>query len=284
MVAHAVVGMAINLCRDALTRALAVAACAALLVLATVWMAPVVIVASGVIALLLVQHQSPDRSAAASPGPMIAAHADGSRTRRGTTIRERVSVAVLVLFAFLLFGLPFLASQGGGLAIADSFYRAGALVFGGGHVVLPLLQAETQEWVTPDAFLAGYGAAQALPGPLFAFAAYVGAAGGPMPGWSGGLIALAFVFLPGLLLVAAALSWWDALKQRPRARGFVMGANAAVVGVLAAALWDPVITSGVRGPWDAVIAAAGFALLQWAKAPVWLAVALVAAAGAALSA
>jgi len=188
----------------------------------------------------------------------------------------------LFLFGALLFGLPFLATLGGPFAIADAFYRAGALVFGGGHVVLPLLEAEAvaRGWLGQDPFLAGYGAAQALPGPLFAFAAFLGASGGPMPGVAGGLLALVFVFLPGLLLVAGALPLWERLKAEPRAVGFVSGAGAAVVGVLAAALHNPVFTSAVRGWPDLAIAALGFALLQWAEAPAWLVVLIVGVAGA----
>ncbi len=190
----------------------------------------------------------------------------------------------MAFFVALLVGLPFLAQLGGPFAIADAFYRAGALVFGGGHVVLPLLEAETvgRGWLGEGDFLAGYGAAQALPGPLFAFAAFLGAAGEPMPEIAGGLLALVFLFLPGLLIVAGASPYWDQLKTRPWAIGVVRGAGAAVVGVLAAALYDPVFTSAVRGSADLAIAAAGFALLQWAKAPAWLVVIVVGAAGAGL--
>jgi chromate transporter len=138
-----------------------------------------------------------------------------------------------------------------------------------------------REWLTQDTFLAGYGAAQALPGPLFSFAAFVGAASS---GWTGGLVALVAIFAPGLALVALAVPWWERLKTWRPARGFVAGASAAVVGVLAATLWNPLIKSGVGSLADAAVAAAGFALLQWAKAPSWLVVALVAGAGAMLAA
>jgi chromate transporter len=265
VVAHAVFGMARSLCTDWTTRALAVAATAATLAVATAWAAPAIIAAAGLVCLALAAR------APAAPVPPVAA--------------TNPAWAPLALFAALLVALPLLAPQGGAYAIADAFYRAGALVFGGGHVVLPLLDAETvgRGWLDAEAFLAGYGAAQAVPGPLFTFAAYLGAAGGPMPGWTGGLVALVAVFAPGLLLVLAALPWWERLKAMPRARGFVRGANAAVVGVLAAALWSPVIATGVRGWPDALVAAAGFALLQWAKAPAWLVVILVAGAGMALA-
>ncbi len=279
IVAHAVFGMARNLCKDTFTRALALAALAVSLLVATVWVQPAVIFAGGLVAVLVARGPHPPASPGTSPASGGRNGAEALFPRSGGM---GAGWALLALFFVLLISLPLLAAQGGVFAIMDSFYRAGALVFGGGHVVLPLLEAETvaRGWLTPDAFLAGYGAAQALPGPLFAFAAYLGAAGGPMPGWTGGLLALAFLFLPGLLLVAGALPLWEALKRRPRAMAFVRGANAAVVGVLAAALWDPVITSGVASPADAAIAAAGFALLQWAKAPAWLVVLVVGAGGA----
>ena len=151
------------------------------------------------------------------------------------------------------------------VAFADAFYRAGALVFGGGHVVLPLLEASVVEpgWVSEDAFLAGYGAAQALPGPIFAFAAFLGAtASGPVPGGIvGAVVATVAIFLPGGLLVVAALPSWHALRARPRTRAALAGVNAAVVGILAAALIDPVARGGVTGPADVAVAAAGFAAL-----------------------
>jgi chromate transporter len=167
--------------------------------------------------------------------------------------------------------------------VADAFYRPGALVFGGGHVVLPLLEDETvgRGWLDRETFLAGYGAAQALPGPLFAFAAFLGAASQTgLPHLAAGLIALAAVFLPGALLDTAALPYWGRLKTRPRANGFVRGANAAVVGVLGAALWDPVITAGILGPRDGAIALAGFAVLQFSRTPSWIVVVAIATLGA----
>lgn len=280
IVAHAVVGMARSLCRDWTTRAIAVAACAVLLVFSIAWLQPVMIMCGGLVALALAgrtEHlpvRNGEQEYAAASGPEAPGAPGGARPYS----------PLLVLFFLLLLTLPVLARQGGAFAIADSFYRAGALVFGGGHVVLPLLEAETvgRGWLSDDQFLAGYGAAQALPGPLFAFAAFLGAAGSPMRGIAGGLVALVFVFLPGLLIVAGALPFWERLKARAWAIGFVRGAGAAVVGVLAAALYDPVFTSAVRGWPDLVVAAAGFALLQWAKAPAWLVVILVGAAGAGL--
>jgi chromate transporter len=189
----------------------------------------------------------------------------------------------LGVFVLLLVSLPLLAGMGQGVALFDAFYRAGALVFGGGHVVLPLLEAGTVEtgWVSRDAFLAGYGAAQAVPGPLFTFAAYLGAVTAiPPNGLAGAAIALLAIFLPGMLLLVGALPFWDALRGRPGAQAAMRGANAAVVGILGAALYDPVWTSAVLGPLDFLLALAGFvALVAW-KAPPWLVVLALAIAGA----
>jgi chromate transporter len=274
IVTHAVVGMARTLCKDWLTRVIAMAAGAALLAVG------VVIAIGGLLALAFASRTArlPARNGTGEHASAFHPEAPGAPGG------ARSHSPLLVFFVVLLIALPILAHLGSPFAIADSFYRAGALVFGGGHVVLPLLEAETvgRGWLSADDFLAGYGAAQALPGPLFSFAVFLGAAGGPMPGVAGGLITLVFVFLPGLLLVAGALPFWEALKTRPWAVGFVRGASAAVVGVLAAALYDPVFTSAVRGWPDLAVAAMGFALLQWAKAPAWLAVLIVGVAGTGL--
>jgi len=195
----------------------------------------------------------------------------------------------LVLFAALLLITPVVISathsQGlaQGLALFDAFYRSGALVFGGGHVVLPLLQAQvvTPGWVTNEAFLAGYGLAQAVPGPLFTFAAYLGAVMIPAPnGLAGSSIALVALMLPGLLLVYGMLPFWDALRTRPAAQAAMRGTNASVVGILATALYNPVWTSAVLTPRDFALAIAGFLLLTAWKMPPWIVVALLAAAGA----
>ncbi|MCR6673351.1 chromate efflux transporter [Devosia ginsengisoli] len=199
-------------------------------------------------------------------------------------VSRTVGLVCLGLFAVLLVGLPILAASvnAHGLDLFDAFYRAGSLVFGGGHVVLPLLDAETvaSGWVSKDAFLAGYGAAQAVPGPLFTFAAYLGAMGGPMPnGVLGAGIALVAIFLPGMLLLVGALPFWDGLRALPLAQAGMRGANAAVVGILGAALYDPVWTSAVLTPLDFALALAGFvALVAW-KAPPWMVVLLLALAG-----
>jgi len=169
----------------------------------------------------------------------------------------------------LLFGLPWLASDDTSLlAVAEAFYRAGALVFGGGHVVLPLLQDSVvaSGWITPDQFLAGYGAAQAIPGPMFSFSAYLGAVLAPENQSSlYALVALAFIFLPGFLLVAGLLPFWRAVSRNPNAGSAIAGVNAAVVGLLGAALYDPIITSGIFSAFDAAVALVGFGLLLVAR-------------------
>lgn len=193
------------------------------------------------------------------------------------SVGPRTAMAAFAVFALLLVALPLAAQllQSPTLGLASVFYRTGSLVFGGGHVVLPLLQADVvgRDWLDADRFLAGYGAAQALPGPLFSFSAYVGAAQTFAPGgWMGGLVALLAIFLPSLLLVPAALPFWDRLKTQPAARGAMAGLNAVVVGLLAAALWDPVLTGTVERPTDWALVAAAFVFLAVAKLPPWLVV------------
>jgi len=203
-------------------------------------------------------------------------------------VSRRLGLVLLLLFAALLLVTPLLAAGTGDqiVALFDAFYRSGALVFGGGHVVLPLLQAEvvTPGWVSNESFLAGYGLAQAVPGPLFSFAAYLGAVMEPAPhGVAGATIALVALFLPGLLLVYGMLPFWDALRSRPAAQAAMRGANAAVVGILGAALYNPVWTSAVLAPRDFALALAGFLLLMVWKAPSWVVVVGLAAAGTLLS-
>jgi chromate transporter len=223
----------------------------------------------------------------------------GLRLRRGEAalvagrlrfpVSRRAGVAALVLFAAILALPPIVAGAHGfhGLRLFDAFYRSGALVFGGGHVVLPLLQAEVVAtgWVSNETFLSGYGLAQAVPGPLFAFAAYLGAAMEPPPsGIAGAAIALVAIFLPGLLLVYGMLPFWDALRSRPAAQAAMRGANAAVVGVLGLALYDPIWTNAVRTPRDFALATGGFLLLTVWKAPSWVVVVSLAVAGTLLAA
>jgi chromate transporter len=198
-------------------------------------------------------------------------------------VNPRAAVAAWLLFFALLVLLPILAAVSGdpGLAVFDSFYRVGSLVFGGGHVVLPLLQAEVvpRGWVTNDAFLAGYGAAQAVPGPLFTFAAYLGAV---MFGWFGAALCLVAIFLPSFLLVVGALPFWDKLRTSVAAQSALVGVNAGVVGLLLAALYDPVWVSAIHSTRDFALAVGALALLSvWRISP-WIVVLLSAAAGALL--
>jgi chromate transporter len=194
----------------------------------------------------------------------------------------------LTTFLALLALLPLASSVSGahGVALFDSFYRAGALVFGGGHVVLPLLDSAVVRpgWIGPDSFLAGYGAAQAIPGPLFTFAAYLGAAMRPEPnGFAGAAICLVAIFLPGLLLVTGALPFWNAFRTRPMAQAAMRGTNAAVVGILAAALYTPVWTSAILNARHFATALVGFVLLTVWKVPAWIVVILLALSGIALA-
>jgi chromate transporter len=207
-----------------------------------------------------------------------------SRASPDFGVSRSAGLAALGLFLILLFGGPVLAAATGDQTVArfDAFYRSGALVFGGGHVVLPLLKQAVVDpgWVKPDIFLAGYGAAQAMPGPLFTFGAYLGGVmRGPSGGVGGAALGLAGIFLPGLLILVAALPAWSGLRNRPSARAAMGGANAAVVGILAAALYDPVWTSAVLDKADFACALGGFVLLTAFRTPPILIVLLGAAAG-----
>ncbi len=210
----------------------------------------------------------------------------------GVNIRPGLAAGCLLTFFVLLFGLPLAADAlpfdslaRHSVAMFSAFYRAGALVFGGGHVVLPLLQAAVVPpgWVTNDAFLAGYGAAQAVPGPLFTFSAYLGAAMATSPnGIVGAAICLAGIFLPAFLLVIGTLPFWHALRHKPAAQAALAGVNAAVVGVLLAALYNPVWRNAIETPSDFAFAVTALLLLAIWKTPPWLVVALCAAGGAVL--
>lgn len=200
-------------------------------------------------------------------------------------VGHRSALCALILFTALFVAPPLLHAIAGGQAflLFDAFYRSGALVFGGGHVVLPLLETAVVHpgWVSHEAFLAGYGATQAVPGPLFTFAAYLGAAALPEPnGVMGAVIALVALFLPGLLLVYGTLPFWDGLRRRPLAQAAMKGANAAVVGILAAAFYSPVWITAVATPSDFFLALAGFLFLTVWKAPPWVVVIGLAAVGA----
>lgn len=272
VVAQAVWGMARSLCPDAPRRALMLGAAAVLIAWPGTVMQLLVIAAAAAIGL-----------AAMRPPP------DTAHEPLNIPVGRRAGSLWLLLFAVLLVGLPLLAAAvpSQALAVVDAFYRAGALVFGGGHVVLPLLQASVVPtgWVGNDAFLAGYVAAQAVPGPLFTFAAFLGASMQSAPtGWAGGLLALAAIFAPAFLLVVGALPFWERLRAQPRVRAALMGINAGVVGLLLAALWNPVITSGIRGVADALLAVVALlALMKW-KWPPWVVVAGCATIGWAMAA
>ena len=217
---------------------------------------------------------------------LFAAEPEADAAAVPLTVGRRTGLAALALFVLLLALLPILAElvPQHALALLDRFYRSGALVFGGGHVVLPLLQSAVVPpgWVTNDAFLAGYGAAQAVPGPLFAFAAYLGSVMGAAPnGWQGALLCLVAIYLPSFLLVTGALPFWEYARRHPALRSALVGVNAAVVGLLLAALYRPVWTSAVTGAGEFALALFAFLLLAVWRLPPWLVV-LVAATGGAL--
>lgn len=255
VVAHAVLGMALSFWKSVASALIGITALVVALMTPAAWVQPLLIVGGGLAGLLMLRQGPGDHSGA------------------GWAVRMR-SLIPLGVFVSLLAGLPLLAAAGGQswLEITSGFYRAGALVFGGGHVVLPLLEAETvgRGWLDQETFLAGYGVAQAVPGPLFAFAGYLGAVSntGVQP-YIAGFLALVAIFLPGFLLVTSLLPLWRQLRGVPSAIAAVGGANAAVVGLLSAALWDPVIRSAVFGPVDLVIAGLGFMMLQ-IRAPTYI--------------
>ncbi|MCR4377795.1 MAG: chromate efflux transporter [Rhodospirillales bacterium] len=197
-------------------------------------------------------------------------------------ISKKMAFFALLIFFALLAGLPLIkaAYPSQILALIDSFYRSGSLVFGGGHVVLPLLQAEVvlPGWVSKDAFLAGYGAAQAMPGPLFTFAAFLGTVSTVEPnGWLGAAICLIAIFVPSFLLVVGVLPSWNALQRHPMIQRALLGVNAAVVGLLLAAFYNPVWTTGILSPSDFALSLAAFILLVFWKVPSWIVVILTAA-------
>ncbi len=273
VVAQAVLGMMRSLAPDRERATLAVAA-AVIVLLVPGALAQLAAIALGAIAGVILLREGAD------PGGHIA-------------LRPRIGwpagALMLLAFVVLLIALPLLvaATPSQTLRLVDSFYRAGSLVFGGGHVVLPLLQAEVVPpgWVTNDAFLAGYGAAQAVPGPLFTFAAYLGAMMGPEPnGWLGAAICLIAVFLPAFLLTLGALPFWASLRRQPMPQAALRGINAAVVGLLLAALYHPVWTAGITGAGDFALAVVAFLLLIIWRVPPWIVVILCAAGGAALAA
>ena len=251
IVAYAVLGMARSLCPDVPRAAIAIAAALIVVAIPSTAGQFAAIAAGCVLAVASLRlHHLPA----------------GAPLAYG--IGKRAGAVLLVVFATLLAVLPVLGSVTGDstLKLIGEFYQSGAIVFGGGHVMLPALHASVVDpgWVSEEAFLAGYGATQAVPGPMFAFSAYLGAV---MQGWAGGLIGLIAIFAPGVLLVAGVLPFWQAVQQRDVIRKAMAGASAAVVGILAAALYDPLWTGAIESWADITIAAAGFALLLTGRVP-----------------
>lgn len=267
VVAHAILGMAKNLTPDVTRKTIALLALIGTLLWQSAWtQVGVIMIAALAGFLLFKQHKKETEAKSTFP------------------ITKRVSAICLLLFAGLLVVLPILRELTGSVWIAmiDSFYRSGSLVFGGGHVVLPLLEQEfvPTGWISKESFLAGYGATQAVPGPLFTFAAYLGTV---MKGWQGGLVATFAVFLPAFLLILGALPFWDSLRNNPKVKGAIMGVNAAVIGILISAFYYPIWTSTVLQATDFALAAVLFSMLAYWKLPPWLVVAAGAVGGMGLA-
>lgn len=254
VVAHAILGMAKNLTPDIKRKAIALFALVGTLMWQTAFTQVSVITISALVGFLLYSHQT-----------------DNNIPKKTFPVSKGFGLTCLVLFVGLLILLPILreVTTLKWIAMFDSFYRSGSLVFGGGHVVLPLLQGEfiPTGWVSKDEFLAGYGAAQAVPGPLFTFAAYLGAV---MNGWWGGILATIAIFLPAFLLILGSLPFWDSLRRNPKIKGALLGVNAAVVGILIAAFYQPIWTSSILAPIDFAFSAILFSMLEYWKLPPWV--------------
>ncbi len=256
VVAHAILGMAKNLTPDLKRKTIALLALVATLLWQTAFtQVGVILIAAFIGYFLYKQHSHSDDADICVP------------------ISKWFATFCLVVFFGLLILLPILreATALNWIAMFDSFYRSGSLVFGGGHVVLPLLEREfvPTGWLSEEAFLAGYGATQAVPGPLFTFAAYLGAV---MNGWQGGLLATIAIFLPAFLLIYGTLPFWDTLRRNPKIKGALMGVNAAVVGILISAFYLPIWTSSILAPIDFAFAAVLFSMLVYWKLPPWVVV------------
>ncbi|WP_338787667.1 chromate transporter [Metabacillus sp. FJAT-53654] len=267
VVAHAILGMSQKLTPDLKRKAIALFALVATLLWQTAYIQVAVILIAAIIGFALYKHhKSEEESTISFP------------------VSRRFAIICLILFFGLLILLPILSEMTSvsWIAMFDSFYRSGALVFGGGHVVLPLLEKEfvPTGWLSEEAFLTGYGATQAVPGPLFTFAAYIGAV---INGWQGGLLATLAIFLPAFLLILGTLPFWTILSKNPAMKGALMGVNAAVVGILIAAFYHPIWTSSILDPIDFAFAAILFSMLVFWKLPPWIIVASGAVGGWLLS-
>jgi chromate transporter len=267
VVAHAILGMAQKLTPDLKRKTLALLALVATLIWQTAFTQVGVILIAAFFGFLLYRQ-----------------HTDTEDSEIQVPISKRFATICLVLFFGLLILLPLLreVTTLNWIAMFDSFYRSGSLVFGGGHVVLPLLEREfvPTGWLSEEAFLAGYGAAQAVPGPLFTFAAYLGAV---MNGWQGGVLATIAIFLPAFLLIYGTLPFWDSLRRNPKIKGALMGVNAAVIGILISAFYHPIFTSSILAPIDFAFAAILFSMLVYWKLPPWIVVLVGAIGGSLLS-
>jgi chromate transporter len=254
VVAHAILGMAEKLTPDLKRKSIALFALVVTLLWQTAFSQVGVIIIAGIIGFLIYQQ-----------------HTENEDTEFEFPVSRTFAMICLTLFFGLLVILPIVreATSIGWIALFDSFYRSGSLVFGGGHVVLPLLEREfvPTNWISEEAFLAGYGAAQAVPGPLFTFAAYIGAV---MNGWQGGLLATFAIFLPAFLLILGTLPFWNMLRRNPKIKGALMGVNAAVVGILISAFYKPIWTSTIIRPLDFAFAAVLFSMLVYWKLPPWI--------------
>lgn len=254
VVAHAILGMAQKQTPDLNRKAIALFALVVTLLWQSAFSQVGVIILSGIIGFMIYKQ-----------------HTEGNDSKNFFPISRRFAGICLSLFFGLLILLPILreVTSLSWIALFDSFYRSGSLVFGGGHVVLPLLEREfvPTGWLSEEAFLAGYGAAQAVPGPLFTFAAYLGAI---MNGWQGGILATVAIFLPAFLLILGTLPFWDSLRRNPKIKGALMGVNAAVVGILISAFYQPIWTSSILAPIDFAFAAILFSMLVYWKLPPWV--------------
>ncbi|AXR17878.1 MULTISPECIES: chromate transporter [unclassified Bacillus (in: firmicutes)] len=267
VVAHAILGMAQKLTPDLQRKSIALFALVGTLLWQTAFTQVGVILLSGLVGYLIYKN-----------------HTDNDEAKLSFPISRKLGVICLSLFFGLLIFLPILreVTSLNWIAMFDSFYRAGSLVFGGGHVVLPLLEREfvPTDWMDEASFLAGYGATQAVPGPLFTFAAYIGAVIG---GWQGGLLATVAIFLPAFLLILGTLPFWDQLRRNPKIKGALMGVNAAVVGILISAFYHPIWTSAILQPVDFAFAAILFSMLVYWKLPPWVIVVAGAVGGSLIS-